>query len=118
MTGSFIPTRFEVVRVKRVRKLDRDALGNDVWVDEETRESVNVAGWAKPVSDEPKLAGHDRITVEVEMYAPAGAFQVKDAVILPGRDDLLEVIGEPEEFSNNPFSWDPGLEVVNLGGIK
>lgn len=29
-----------------------------------------VHGWAAPTTDEPKLAGHDRDVVEVELYAP------------------------------------------------
>ena len=37
---------------------------------------------------------------------------------LPGRNDVLEVIGEPESYGHNPFGWAPGLEVVNLGSIR
>ena len=74
------------------------------------------ASW--PRTDEPKLAGHERRTVKIEMYAPTGAFLVGDAVRLPGRNDVLEVIGEPESYGHNPFGWAPGLEVVNLGGIR
>lgn len=33
---------------------------------------VAVYGWASPSSTEPKLAGHDRVLVEVEMYMPPG----------------------------------------------
>lgn len=29
-----------------------------------------VHGWAAPRTDEPKLAGHDRDIVEIELYAP------------------------------------------------
>ena len=107
-----------VTRIRRRRTLGRDALNNDVWVDEEFPESVRVAGWSVPSSDEPKLAGHDRRTVSIELLAPVGAFRFNDAVQLPEREDALEVIGEPENYSHGPFSWDPGLEVVNLGGVS
>lgn len=115
---SFLSLNHEVVRIRRIRTTDLDELGNDVIVDAEVPEAVQVAGWATPSSDEPKLAGHDRQTVTVELYAPVGLFRTEDAVQLPEREDTLEVIGEPENYSHGPFGWDPGLEVINLGGIK
>lgn len=33
---------------------------------------VAVHGWANPNGTEPKIAGHDRVVVEVEMYMPPG----------------------------------------------
>lgn len=116
--GSSFPLPHEVIRIRRIRTTDLDELGNDVIVDAEVPEAVQVAGWATPSSDEPKLAGHDRQTVTVELYAPVGLFRPEDAVQLPEREDTLEVIGEPENYSHGPFGWDPGLEVINLGGIK
>lgn len=114
---SFISLNFEVIQVRRERRLERDELNNDVWKDVKTSVPVRVAGWSKPTSAEPKLAGHDRLTVDVELLAPVGVFSARDAVQLPDRDDLLEVVGEPENYSHNPFGWDSGLEVVNLVGI-
>lgn len=114
---SFLPLNFVVQRVRRVKVLEKDELNNDVWEESESRDSVKVAGWSKPASDEPKLAGHGRVTVDIELFAPVGVFQVRDAVQLPGRDGLLEVVGEPENYSHSPFGWDPGLEVVNLAGV-
>lgn len=116
--GSSFPLPHTVVRVRRIRTTDLDELGNDVIVDAEVPEEVQVAGWATPSADEPKLAGHDRWTVTVELYAPVGTFRPEDAVKLPEREDTLEVIGEPENYSHGPFGWDPGLEVVNLGGVQ
>lgn len=129
---AFTGLHFEVVRVRRTHDyveptvetiydelgnpVEADALGNDTVT--ETRDTVKVAGWAVPRAAEPKLAGHDRRTVEVELYAPVGMFRPQDAVELPGRDDVLEVIGEPENYEHNPFGWAPGLEVVNLGGTE
>lgn len=125
------PLPFEVVLVRREHQYDEpdqdvyDELGNPVEVDElgnerviETREVVRVAGWSVPTAAEPKIAGHDRRTVEIELLAPPGVFRPQDAVILPERDDVLEVVGEPENYEHNPFGWSPGLEVVNLGGVQ
>lgn len=129
---AFTGLNFEVVRVRRSHDyvesdvevlydelgnpIESDALGNDTVT--ETRDRVKVAGWAVPRSAEPKLAGHDRRTVQVELYAPVGMFRPQDAVELPERDGTLEVIGEPENYEHNPFGWAPGLEVVNLGGTE
>lgn len=129
---AFTGLHFEVVRVRRTHDyvepvvetifdelgnpIEADALGNDTVT--ETRDTVKVAGWAVPRTAEPKLAGHARRTVEVELFAPVGMFRPQDAVELPERDDALEVIGEPENYEHNPFGWAPGLEVVNLGGTE
>ena len=107
---------YTAVIVRRVLSGERDQLGNEVWVDEE--HEVPVYGWAVPQSSEPKLAGHTQRVVAVEMLAPVGAFTANDAVKLPGRNDVLEVIGEPENYEHGPFGWSPGIEVVNLGGVS
>ncbi|MCK2200183.1 hypothetical protein [Corynebacterium callunae] len=112
------PLLHEVTLIRRVRQMELDELNNEVWVDEEFPEAVLVAGWSVPSADEPKLAGHDRRTVDVELLAPVGVFRLEDAVKLPDREDTLEVVGEPENYSHGPFGWDPGLEVVNLGGVS
>ncbi len=129
---AFTRLPFEVVRVRRTHtyveatpEVQYDDLGNPIEVDAlgndtvtEQRDTVRVAGWAVPRAAEPKLAGHARRTVEVELFAPVGTFRPQDAVELPERDDVLEVIGEPENYEHNPFGWAPGLEVVNLGGTQ
>ena len=129
---AFTGLHFEVVRVRRthtyvepVGEARYDDLGNPIETDElgndtvtEERDIVRVAGWAVPRTAEPKLAGHARRTVEVELFAPTGLFRPQDAVELPERDDVLEVIGEPENYEHNPFGWAPGLEVVNLRGTQ
>ncbi|AKK05238.1 hypothetical protein CMUST_15740 (plasmid) [Corynebacterium mustelae] len=107
--------QYPVQRIRRFKD-GTDSLGNDRFT--ETTETVYVAGWGAPPGDEPKLAGHDRRTVRVEMYAPVGSFQHKDAVVLPGSAERLEVLGEPGNYEHNPFGWSPGLAVVNLGGIE
>lgn len=115
---SFLPLNFEVVKVERVVTRERDELGNYVTSESVVETPVKVAGWAAPTSAEPKLAGHDRKTVTVELLAPVGAFHARDAVRLPDRATTLEVVGDPENYEHNPFGWSPGLEVVNLGGVE
>lgn len=115
---AFIPLPYEVLLIKRTRTLVTDELGNDVWDETLVEQPVKVAGWAAPAGDEPKLAGHDRRTVEIELLAPRGVFNAQDAVQLPDREDQLEVIGSPANYEHNPFGWSPGIEVVNLGGIE
>ena len=130
---AFTGLNFEVIRVRREHTYAEpqsveeqfDELGNPIVTDDlgndtvtETRDTVRVAGWAVPRTAEPKIAGHDRRTVQVELYAPVGTFRPQDAVVLPERDDVLEVIGEPENYQHNPFGWAPGLAVVNLGGTQ
>ena len=107
---------FPVTVVRRVLSDERDMLGNEVWVDEERE--ILVHGWSVPQSSEPKLAGHSQRVVSVELLAPVGAFSANDAVKLPDRGDVLEVLGEPENYEHGPFGWSPGIEVVNLGGVK
>lgn len=114
---SAFPLPYIVKRVARTKTRKVDELGNDVVVDSEVAEDVAVAGWGAPVGDEPKLAGHDRRTVEVELFAPVGVFTPTDAVELPDRPQRLEVIGQPGNYEHNPFGWSPGLEIVNLAGV-
>lgn len=77
---------------------------------------VAVYGWANPAGTEPKLAGHDRVEVEVELYAPPG--------FNPGPHDLIdlpsgqfEVVGYPEDYMHGPFGFQPGY-VVNLRRVE
>ncbi len=82
-----------------------DELGNDVVHSEELALPVAVAGWAQPAGDEPVLAGHDRRTVEVQLFAPVGVFKPLDAVRLPDRpNDVFEVVGQPAN-ELLPISW-------------
>lgn len=115
-THDYVEPAVETIYDELGNPIETDALGNDTVT--ETRDTVKVAGWAVPRTAEPKLAGHSRRTVEVELFAPVGMFRPQDAVVLPERDDVLEVIGEPENYEHDPFGWTPGLEVVNLGGTQ
>lgn len=76
---------------------------------------VKVYGWSTPVTSEPRIAGHDRTIVEVEMLAPPGfVVSPRDLIDLPqGPSGQFEVIGYDEDYNNGPFGWHPGT-VVNL----
>lgn len=74
-------------------------------------------GWAAPQSSEPKIVGHDRTVVEVELYCPAD--------FNPGPGDLIDlptgkqyvVIGEPEDHNHGFHEWQPG-NVINLRRVE
>lgn len=78
-----------------------DELGNPVesWA---APVQVLVAGWEPPVSAEPMIAGHDRVVVDLNLYAD-WEFKPgpRDRVILNGSE--FEVIGYPEDPNNNPL---------------
>ena len=93
-----------------------DAHGNPTegWGPVEPRK---VIGWGAPQSSEPKLAGHDRDVVDIEMAVPA-AWQStpRDRIILPELGEM-EQIGITETNSGNPFGWVPG-HIVNLRQVN
>ncbi|CRY79885.1 hypothetical protein SAMN05421776_11759 [Nocardia farcinica] len=80
--------------------------------------SQSVIGWAAPQSTEPKVIGHDRVVIEVELFVPPG-FRVgpKDRVIIPATGVMPAkeyfAVGYPEDFCFGPFAFQPGY-VVNL----
>ncbi|QSL99754.1 head-to-tail stopper [Gordonia phage Ecliptus] len=76
-----------------------------------------VYGWGAPQGVEPKVAGHERVEVEVELLVPPdfGAVSSRDRVILDGVE--YDVIGPTESFDHNPFGWNPG-GVINLKVVK
>jgi hypothetical protein len=76
-----------------------------------------VYGWSTPATQEPKLAGHDRVEVDVELLVPPD-FPVgpHDLVDLPDVGQF-EVIGYPEDFTKGPFGFQPGA-VVNLRRVE
>lgn len=112
--GGQIPRPWSVDRVRPGVSPGKDDLGKPLPAVPK-RESVAVSGWAVPRSDEPKLAGHDRLTVDMELLAPVGEFKADDQVDIPG-EGLFEVVGRPENYEHSPWAsaWTPGTEVVNL----
>lgn len=78
--------------------------------------AYSVYGWSAPLSTEPKLAGHDRVVVDVELLMPPTVpIHAHDLVDLP--DGQYEVVGEPEDYNNGPFNFAPGL-VANLRKVS
>lgn len=75
--------------------------------------NLPVIGWGPPESNEPKLAGHDREVVEIELMVPPTFPDVghRDRLRLRGR--VFSVIGSVERLDANPFVWNPG-SVINL----
>lgn len=108
------PTPYTVQRLPYVEGAT-DAHGNPVesWG---APEDVAVYGWAAPNSTEPKLAGHDRVVVDVEVYAPTSFAGPRDKVTLPA-GKTYRVEGEPEDYNHGPFGWQPGY-VVNLSRVE
>lgn len=78
--------------------------------------SIDVYGWSIPSTSEPKVAGHDRVIVDVELLAPpgfpAGPHDLIDIIDGPNAG-RYEVVGEPEDLTRGPFLFAPGV-VLNL----
>lgn len=78
--------------------------------------AVKVYGWSTPKSDEPKLAGHDRIIVDLELLIPPDmTLGPYDLVDVDGVQ--YEVIGEPEDYNHGFHAWQPG-RVANLRKVS
>lgn len=91
-----------------------DDLGNDTEIEE--TETVFVFAFAQVSPQEPVVYGHDRIQVDVQMYAAPGDFLPDDAVTLDA-GPVFEVVGEAQNYDNNPW-WSPGVEVINLRRVQ
>jgi hypothetical protein len=75
-----------------------------------------VYGWAPVTSTEPKLAGHDRVIVEIELLVPPD-FTVAPQDLIDLDDGQYEVVGWPEDWTKGPFGFVPG-KVVNLRRVE
>jgi len=94
----------------------RDPRGNvtDSWAD---YVDAKVYGWVVGGSHEPKIAGHDRVVVDAEVFGPESwRTGSRDRVELPGFG-AFEVIGDQEDYNHGPFGWRPGL-VTNLRRVE
>src|SRR5690606_34434598 len=76
-----------------------------------------VYGWGAPQTAEPKLAGHDRQVVEIEVLVPPDfpALSHRAQARLDG--GVFDVLGSVERYDHNPFGWDPG-GVLNLKRVE
>lgn len=71
-----------------------------------------VHGWSIPNPVEPKLAGHDRVVVDVEVLAPESVVVgPDDRMVVDGK--TYDVVGEREDWNHSPWGWRPGF-VINL----
>lgn len=67
-------------------------------------------------SEEPKVAGHDRVIVDGSMIGPAGIVSPHGRVT-HNTLGAFEVVGEPEDYNNNPW-FQPGVVVYNLRRVE
>lgn len=94
----------------------RDSRGNVI---EAWKPAVDVAvfGWHTGKSAEPQIPGHERVTVDGQVFAPESwKPQPRDRVILPGAG-RFEVQGFPEDYNHGPFGYRPGV-AVNLRQVS
>lgn len=118
-----LPLTQPVFRFSTVTTTEKDRLGNDVVVEVEQDEPVLVFSQWIVSSDEPVLAGHERLIVDARMIAKAGEFSPTDVVKLPGVTDdegelvKFKVIGRAENVDHNPWLH-VGREVVNLKEVS
>ncbi|OZD23820.1 hypothetical protein CH253_08130 [Rhodococcus sp. 06-156-3C] len=111
MPRKFLKARRKVRTAAHVREAGYDGNGmpREGWADPRDQ---YVYGWQSTNSYEPKLAGPNRVVVEVELLAPE-SFECgpKDRVWLNGA--RFDVIGYPEDANEGPFGFRPGF-LVNL----
>lgn len=126
----FLPLLYEVSRYVFNPGAKND-LGNKVEGGEDPV-GVSVYGWGAPQSQVPKevVVGTSRYVVELELMVPPGVYmkdgdRVRLAPLLEvlGMDELGQphawwrVVGLTEDYSHNPFGWNPG-NVINLVTVK
>lgn len=80
---------------------------------------VGVYGISFPTSTEPPLAGHDRLVIDAELWAPPtvsiGPYDLVDL-----DDGQYQVIGQPQDWGRGPWRWpggSPGV-VVHLRKVS
>lgn len=127
MTAAFLPLLYPVVTLPYVSGATDDN-GNEIpgWGPPVERDAY---GWGPPQLQTPKevIVGTARYVVAVEMMVPPGfVLKDKDRVILvPLTDyvanipafDVYRVVGPTEDYSHNPFGWNPG-NVINLVAVQ
>lgn len=113
----FLPLLFKV----RLHSFDPSAtndLGNEVeaWDDPVEKD---VYGWGPPQLQAPKeiLVGTSRYVVELELMVPPAVVAKDGDRIQLDDDSWWRVVGPTEDYSHNPFGWNPG-NVINLVAVK
>lgn len=127
MTAAFLPLLYPVITLS-YKSDAKDDNGNEV-EDWEPPVQKDAYGWGPPQLQTPKevIVGTARYVVAVEMMVPPGfVLKDKDRVILCSIDefvadttkwDVYRVIGPTEDYSHNPFGWNPG-NVINLQAVQ
>lgn len=71
------------------------------------------AFWWTPTSTEPRLAGQDRVIVDMFVVVDsATAVYPHDRIDVEDRE--FEVIGEPEDYDHGPFGYSPRRRPIAL----
>lgn len=111
----FIPANY-TVGLQTLTESGKDAHGNPVRVWSDPVE-YPACWWANPTSDEPDVAGHDRVVIDLELCTPEDfPATPHDRIVIPVRG-VFEVLGYPEDFNHGPW-WDPGVVVWNLQRVE
>lgn len=77
---------------------------------------VLVFGWEPVKSTEPAVAGHDRVVVDMLLYAPLSlTVGAHDRFVISGK--RYEVIGDVGDPNNNPW-FRPDRVTVNLRRVE
>ena len=125
----FLPLLYPVCRRVYNPQAVND-LGNQVEKWEDPVE-IDVYGWGPPqlrgVERKEVMVGTERYVVEVELMVPPGViardgdrFQLgplQDVIDNPAHYEWYRVVGPTEDYSHNPFGWNPG-NVINLIAVK
>lgn len=113
----FLPLLFKV-KLYNYDPSAKNDLGNVVekWDDPVEKE---VYGWGPPQLQTPKevLVGTTRYVVALELMVPPGFFAKDGDKIQLDDDSWWRVVGPIEDYTHNPFGWNPG-SVVNLVSVK
>lgn len=126
---AFLPLLYPVCR-RVYNPTAVNKLGNEVEAWEDPVE-MDVYGWGptqlRGVERKEVLVGTERYVVEIELMVPPAIFAKDgdrfqlgplDAVLdNPGDFEWYRVVGPTEDYSHNPFGWNPG-NVINLVAVK
>lgn len=69
-----------------------------------------VFGWGPPSADTENTAGRSEVIRDLDVYAPVGTVVAPKDLILVG-GITYEVLGWPEDFTNGPFAFEPGVRI-------
>jgi hypothetical protein len=123
----FLPLLFKV----QLHAYDPSAtndLGNEVEAWDDPVE-LDVYGWGPPQLQPAKevLVGTTRYIVQVELMVPPHVFakdndriqlaSLQELTANPDGYEWYRVVGPTEDYSHNPFGWNPG-NVINLVAVK